>query len=276
MAQAATANNPERTNRLIAIGAVLFAALAAVLLFVALQSRDGGGGGAIAGTQDVVVAKQDIGVNSTLTAGMVEVKALPSDQVIAGAYGTAQGVLGLPVRYPLQKGEQITLTKIGVSKIQDEKDISYVLKPGQRAFAVSADEVSAVGGLLLPGNNVDVIAVFKNLDDQTGNARAYTVLQNITVLSVAQEAQEPVPAAATPVGDSTDQPSQGITGQRPSDVERQPGARSVTLALAPDQVQLLAALQDDSDISIWLSMRAVDDSAGIELPPTDLLPFVQP
>jgi len=271
------ANNPERTNRLVAIGAVLFAAIAAVLLFVALQSRDGGGGSSVS-TVNAVVAAQSIDANTTLTSDMLKIDAVPANSLLDGAYASTDRVVGLPLRYPVQAGEQITASKIGVSKIKDEKDISYVLKPGQRAFAVSADEVSAVGGLLLPGNNVDVIAVFQNQDDQTGNARAYTVLQNITVLSVAQEAQEPVPAAATPVAGqpgSTDQSGSGITGQRPSDVKRQPGARSVTLALTPDQVQLLAALQD-SDVSIWLSMRAVDDSAGVQLPPTDLLPFLQP
>jgi Flp pilus assembly protein CpaB len=274
MARAATANNPERTNRLVAIGAVVFAAIAAVLLFVALQSRGDSGGGSPVSTVNAVVAAQSIDANTTLTSDMLKIDAVPANLLLDGSYASTDRVVGLPLRYPVQAGEQVTASKIGASAIKDEKDISYLLKPGQRGFAISADEVSAVGGLLLAGNTVDVIAVFSS--DNEGSQRAYTVLQNLTVLSVAQEAQEPVPAAATPVAGqpgSTDQPSQGITGQRPEDIQRQPGARSVTLAVTPEQVQFLAALQEDENATIWLALRPDGDNSKTDFPASNLFPF---
>ena len=168
--------------------------------------------------------------------------------------GTA---VGLPVRYPLQAGEQLTTTKVGIGAIADEKDLALVLDNGMRAFAVSASEVTAVGGLLLPKNFVDVIAVFEN--EEGDIVSVVTVLENIQVLGVAQEALEPVPAN---VGDSDASGSEtGILGQRSDEVERQPRARSVTLAVTPDQAQLLAGLQTD-DINLWLSLRPFDDDAS--------------
>jgi Flp pilus assembly protein CpaB len=270
MARAITGTSAERTGRLMVIAALVFAALAAILVFVALHNRGGSGGSSAVATQDVVVAKQDISVNTKLTADMVEAKALPSNQIITGAYATTQGIIGLPARYPIQSGEQITSTKLGVKAIVDEKDMALVLTGGQRAFSVTASEVTAVGGLLLPGNNVDVIAVF---GDPNNNAakRAVTVLQNIQILSVAQEAQQPVPAASDT--QATPNAPQGLQGQRPSDVKRQPGASSITLAVTPEQAQLLAALQTQGNVNLWLSLRPAGDTSNVPIGETNLSQF---
>lgn len=278
MARVFAANTPERSNRLMIGAAVVFAGLVAILLFVALQSRGGSDeSGAAVPQVSVVVAARSIDANTRITADMLELRSIPSDQLLTGAYAEIERVLGLPARYPLQTGEQVTMAKVGVEAIADEKDLALILQPGQRAFAVEATEVSAVGGLLLPGNFVDVIAVF---GEETGGInKAVTVLQNIEVLGVAQEAQEPVPAAASDgqAGDASDEPaSSGISGQRPDEVERQPRARSITLAVTPDQAQLLANLQSQDDIELWLSLRPVDDSAPVELFETNLLQFHSP
>ena len=260
MAQTSGARTGSR-NRTMIVAAIVFAAIAALLLFVTLRSSDSGGGGAIApvAMADVVVATQDIRGNTKLTADMIEVRSLPEDQVLLGAYTSVQAAIGLPVRYPLQAGEQLTTSKVGLKAIEDEKDLALVLDRGMRAFALSASEVTAVGGLLLPKNYVDVVAVFQN--DEGDIESVATVLENIQVLGVAQEALEPVPANVTE-DDSTANGGgdTGIVGQRSDEVERQPRARSVTLAVTPDQVQLLAGLQSQVNVELWLSLRPLDDN----------------
>jgi len=251
------------------IAAVVFAALAAVLVFIALRNSNDSSSSSSAASQDVVVATQDIGVNTKITADMVQVKSLASDQVINGAYATTAGLIGLPARYPIAQGEQVTSTKIGASKIKDEKDLSLVLPPGTRGFSIKASEVSAVGGLLLPNNSVDVIAVYDDpASGDKNNKKASTVLQNVTILSVAQVAQEPVPAASDT--SATPGASQGISGERPSDVKAQPGAKSITLAVTPEQAQLLAALQSQDGVSLWVSLRPSDDTNSVALNDTTL------
>lgn len=261
-------------SRLLVIGAVVFAAITAVLFVVALQSRGGEGGGSVAATADVVVASRDIGANTIIEADMVRMEAVAVDQLLTGAYSATDVVVGLPVRYPLQQGEQVTSAKVGLSAIADEKDLALVLEPGMRAFAVVATEITAVGGLLLPGNVVDVIAVYQ--DDEQRAYRAVTILQGIEVLGVAQEAQEPVPAT-TLDGTSGDEEAAagGIRGQRPDEVERQPNARSVTLAVTPEQAQILAGLQSQNQnvAALWLSLRPLDDDDIRDLRDTDFVPF---
>ena len=259
MAQAVSSSRPQSRNRTMMVAAIAFAAIAALLLFVALRSSDSGAGGTIVpvATTDVVVATQNVSANTKLRAEMIELKSIPVDQALTGGYTNVETAVGLPVRYPLQAGEQLTTSKVGLEAIQDEKDLALVLDSGMRAFAVSASEVTAVGGLLLPKNYVDVVAVFAN--DEGRIESVATVLENIQVLGVAQEALEPVPATAI-VGDSDASRSEaGILGQRSDEVERQPRARSVTLAVTPDQVQLLAGLQSQDNVALWLSLRPLDD-----------------
>ena len=265
-------------NRLMFVAAVAFAVIAAALVYAALGDRGGGdsGAGTIA-MQDVVVAARGAEVNTLLTLDMLEVRSVAADQVLAGAAASPEALVGLPVRFPIQAGEQITSTKVGVDPVQDSKDIALIIKPGMRAFSVAATEVTAVGGLILAENHVDVIAVYR--EDEDGFVRASTVLQDIEVLSVAQQAQQPVPAtAAQSAGDaaSSGELGEGVRGQRPEELERQPGARSVTLALTPEQAQLLAALQARADVQIWLSLRPVDDTAEVPLQQTELSPGVPP
>ncbi len=259
MAQKAGARTETR-NRTMIVAAFVFAVIAAVLLFVTLRSGDDDGASTIASVAmaDVVVATQDIGGNTKLTAGMIEVKSLPEAQVLAGGYTTIEAAIGLPVRYPLQAGEQVTTSKVGLQAIEDEKDLALVLAAGMRAFALSASEVTAVGGLLLPKNYIDVVAVFQTEEGDIESVA--TVLETIQVLGVAQEALEPVPANLADADSTANDGETGIVGQRSDEVERQPRARSVTLAVTPDQVQLLAGLQSQDDVELWLSLRPLDDN----------------
>ena len=281
MARAIASRPQGNRSRVMIAAAVLFAGIAAVLLFVALQSGGGDGGritSAVA-TTDVIVATRDIDVNTKLTPDMFEITTVPITGALTGVYTTTEAAIGLPVRVPIQKGEQITAAKVGIEAIEEEKDLALVLNQGQRAFSVAAREITAVGGLLLPGNFVDVYVTFG--DDTGGIPRAQLILPNIEVLDVAQEAQEPVPAPVQTEADGSEAAivaGNGFTGQRSDDVERQPRARTITLAVTPDQSLLLAALQNPAvgDVEIWLALRPVGDGGNGTLTEIDLRQYRRP
>lgn len=261
---------PEGRSRLMLIVALIFAAIAAVLVFVALQSGSDGGQSTSSGaaTVDVVVAARDIGANTTLTADMLALRAVPEGDALGGSFAAVAQLVGTPTRFPLQAGEQVTGLKIGTGAIADNEDISLVLAPGMRAVSVKVSEVTGVGGLLLPGNHVDVIAVFPNApagadSSSLQNVKSVTVLQNVEVLAVAQEAQEPLPVGE----DGT-----GARGQRPDNAERQPDATSATLAVAPQDAQLLALVQETGGV-IWLSLRPAGDQDIPSPAESNLVPF---
>jgi len=269
---------PEGRNRLLVIGAIVFGLITAVLLFVALQHNDDGDSAVQVTTRDVVVVNRDVGANTILTEDMLSVEAVPADQVLGNAYAETGLAVGLPVRYPLQANEQLTTAKVGLDEITEEDDLALVLPPGKRAFAVEASEVSAVGGNLLPGNVVDVIAVFGG-EEFGGFTRSETVLQDIAVLSIAQEALQPVPASSSATDEETEDGAEagtGIDGQRDDEVERQPDAQSVTLAVDLNQAQLLATLQSQDDVEIWLALRRPGDPIVDDPQAADLGSFFAP
>lgn len=258
----------ERPGRSLLLLALLFAIVAAVLVFVALNRNDGGDEKtAASSTTKVVVAGEDIDARTTLDADMLKVADVPTDSVLKGTFSDIDDLDGQVTRYPLISGEQVTATKIGVQK-DDETGLSFVFPQGMRAFSIQVSEESSVGGLILPGDLVDIIGI---LDEGTvGIDKAVTLVQGVEVLAVAQEAQEAIPAAR-PTGTPTPSAVTGTLGERPEDVEANPKARTVTLAVTQEQAQLLALVQAKGDLA--LSLRSFGDKAQVSPPETDLVPY---
>jgi pilus assembly protein CpaB len=248
--------------------AVIFAAVAAVLAFVALsRGSDNKDEAAAEDTAKVVVAARDIPARTELKSDMLKTAEVPVGNVLNDTYSDASALVGQTSRYPLAENEQVTSLKIGVTEDNaEDQGLSFVLPAGTRAFSITVSEESGVGGLILPGDLVDVIGI---LDESlVGVDKAVTLIQNIEVLAVAQEAQEPIPPAA--VTTATPEPSDTL-GERPEDVKPNPRARTVTLAVTQDQAQLLALVQAQGQLA--LSLRSYGDRAIGTPAETDLTQY---
>jgi pilus assembly protein CpaB len=247
--------------------ALLFAAVAAVLAFVALsRGSDNKNEAAAADTKTVVVAARDVPARTELKSDMLKTIEVPVDSVLSNTYSDPSALVGQTTRYPLAENEQVTALKIGVTSNTEDQGLSSVLPAGTRAFAITVSEESGVGGLILPGDLVDVIAILSS--DLVGVDKTVTLIQNIEVLAVAQKAQEAIPPAANQT--ATPEPS-GTLGERPSDVKPNPSARTVTLAVTQDQAQLLALVQSKGDLA--LSLRSFGDRATGTTAETDLTQY---
>jgi pilus assembly protein CpaB len=250
--------------------ALLFAAIAAFLVFIALERGGGGGDEASASdTAQVVVAAQDIPARTTLEGSMLKVVNVRTDSVITGTFSDTEALVGQITRYPLAENEQVSTAKVGTGTGVDKDDqgLSFVVPPGMRAFAVSVSEETGVGGMILPGDLVDVIAILKA--DLVGVDKAVTLVENVEVLAVAQEAQEPIPPSDAE-GTATPE-ALGTSGERPEDVKPNPGAKTVTLAVTPEQAQLLALVNIEGEMA--LSLRSFGDRSAVSPPETNLTQY---
>lgn len=257
-----------------------FAILAGLLAFAAL--RDSGGSSsstaASVATLPRVVAAEDIPARTRVTADMLEVQAIPTEAALVSAFASTDSVVGLVTRFPIAASEQIGPQKVGATfDAADEADngLSFVIPAGFRAVAISVTESSAVGGLVVAGDHVDVIALLD--EDLAGIEKAVTVIQNVEVLSVAQVSQEAVPPPVNGDADLEDGAASNATtatgglGVRPIETEAQPSARTVTLAVRPDDAQTLALVEQHA--TLWLTLRAFDDDETIVIQDSDLLPI---
>jgi len=259
MARTLTQAGPERANRLIMIGALALAALAAVLVFFALSNYGDSGtkdsSSSLGATVTIVVASRDIPAGTTITNEMTELATLSSQSAVTGAITDRAALLGLTARYPLQKNQQISAAVLGQAG-KDSTVFAVVVPAGKRAVALPITETTGVGGLIVAGDHVDITAIVdKNVGGQV--AQASTLLQNVLVLAVAQTAQKAtsrLDAKGTPVADAP------IAG-RPENINAHPDARSITVAVDPQEVALIALAQEKG--KIYLSLRSPDDSAAV-------------
>ena len=246
--------------------AILFALIAAFLIFLVLSNSDSGKTAAPSGdTVSVVTADGDIAARTTLSSNMLKLTAVPADQALSGSYSDAASLVGLTTRYPLVDGEQVTTSKIGEAQ-KDDESLARVVPPGKRAISIAATEESIVAGLLLPGDLVDVIAVFSASD--TGVDKAVTILQAVEVLAVGETAQEPIPP---PLNADEATPGSVRLGQAPDDAGPQPDATTVTVAVTPEQAQIVALMADKA--KLWLDLRPRGEEPNPELGETDLNQF---
>jgi len=261
-------NISKGSGRGLLVLALLFAVVAAILAIVALThgSSNQSVSGSSSDTTRVVVAAHDIPARTTLDSGMLKLADVPKDMALSDGYSSTDAIVGQITRYPLAANEQVTAVKIGVTDNVSNEGLSSVLPVGTRAFAITVSEQTGVGGLILPGDLVDVIAIFKK--DIVGIDMAVTLMQSIEVLAVAQKAQEAIPpqttATATP-------DTSGTLGQRPSDAKPNPDARTVTLAVTPQQAELLALAQSEGTLA--LSLRSFGDKATVTPPEANLVPY---
>ena len=108
--------------------------------------------------QTVVVATADIPGNSVIEPGMFEIKSVPSAFVQPRAVTKPEDVQGRVAVVPIAAGMQVLATMLGD---ESEGALAYEVPSGMRALTIGAADVSGVGGLVRPGNRVDILGTFE-------------------------------------------------------------------------------------------------------------------
>src|SRR5262249_10300895 len=132
---------------------------------------------------------------------------------------------------------------------------------------VDVEEKTNVGGLIIAGDHVDVIVVGKTKADNPTSSEdvpvSFVLLQNVEVLSVAQESQNAVTRLdkdGKPIG--TDAASD--LASRPDNTDARRKAKTVTLGVsADDEAKLALAGQS---YSVYLALRAPGDTSQVQNP----------
>jgi pilus assembly protein CpaB len=143
--------------------------------------------GNIASTK-VVVAAVDIELGSKISPQMLTTSDWPSESVPTDAFKDAKDLQDRVVKASVLRGEAIVDRKL--SPVGTQGGLSAVIAPGKRAMTVRVNDVVGVAGFALPGNYVDVMvnAQQERGRGEPGNQVSMTVLEQVLVLAVAQEA----------------------------------------------------------------------------------------
>lgn len=284
MAQRVASGSGGRLNRRFLLVAILLAGLSAALVYARISATDSGSSGsgtAGGGNVPVVVASIAIQERTLITEDMLEVKNVPSSAAALGAFSNIEDVVGSVTKFPLSVNQQVLSSAVvDTSRPVGDAALANVVPTGMRAFAIRADQVLAAGGLLLPGDYVDIIWTCcpnglewaSNEPGKTLSTSAIIltrpVLQNIQLAAVAQSI---VPSG--PVGEGTGSedgtPSNPVAAEQPA---RQPDAATLTLLVTPEQAGVL--LMAEQTGSLRAALRNPGDTAII--PDAESVEFVTP
>ena len=136
----------------------------------------------------VVTAAVDIELGSKINPQMLTTAEWPSESVPADAFKDVKDLQDRVLKASVLRGEAIVDRKL--SPVGTKGGLSAVIAEGKRAMTVRVNDVIGVAGFALPGNYVDVMvnAQQERGKGEQGNQVSMTVLEQVLVLAIAQEA----------------------------------------------------------------------------------------
>lgn len=185
-------------------------------------------------SQEILVAARDFKEEEVLKVDMVKTTRTSKSAVPVGAFSSFKDVEERWVKTTMLEGDPIVDKKLG-PKGSPPGLVANIPK-GMRAFALEVNEQSGVSGFILPGHHVDVVRYEAN--EKSQSQRGETILQNIPVLAAGQVFTRPE--------------------------EKSLLNRTVTLAVFPEQVDVLVAARAKGPLS--LSLRGVNDHDIVDRP----------
>jgi pilus assembly protein CpaB len=228
-------------------------------------------------TATVLVAKDNLPAQTALTAAMFDEREMPVGVILPGALTSFDQVGTKVLNTPLQAGEQVLPSRLVDPQVSDVKKFSDLIPQGKRAMAVSFTELSTAGGLIVPGDFVDVMAVFNK--DVMGKDQSMILLQDVQVLAVAQNTsvdQLPRsgqdPAQQQPVPKSPALPAPNPTPVRVPVAPSQ--TRTVTLAVDPEAAERLALAEAHGNLVYVVRPSAERNQSAVL--PADLTTLSSP
>ncbi len=214
----------------------LAAALAALVVYSALRSKDAELQKAKLATADIVVAAHDLPIGTKLQPTDVRVVRWPRDSMPTGAVADPAGVVGSIVKNEVVENEPLVASRLYSGSVAGI--LSLMVPPDMRAMSVAVDEVSDIAGFVLPHTRVDVLVAIKEPGSMMESAaRSKIVVENVEVLAVAQTT------------DQKDKPQ----------VEK-----VVTLLVTPEEAEKLALASHEG--TLRLALRNLNDQKIVSTP----------
>ena len=245
----------------------------------------------------VVVATQTLAAQTALTADDVELQDVAPDALQPNATTALADVMGKALTVPVAQGQQILTPFLTNPSQPDVKKLSDLVPAGKRAMSVNFTELNTAGGLVAPGDFVDVIGVFNK--DTLGKDQSMLLMQDIQVLAVAQSTSaDQLPRQGTPAsGQAPSLPSPtrtsssstttnstsssssvpGIPLPQPTAASvpfAPPETRTLTLAVDPEAAERLALAEDYG--SLRYIVRPSSERTQSDVLPADLSTLASP
>jgi pilus assembly protein CpaB len=186
-------------------------------------------------TIEIVVAKEDIPKDTTITAEMLIKKSVPKEFLTQGAEVGADKVVGKITQERIIAGEPIATSRLADPN-EKGADLAYKIPEGKRAITLAYNEVMGVGGYIRTGDFVDVVGTYTIEDESSKKEVSKIVLQNISVLAIGSKMKE------------VEKETQEVT--------------TITLAITPQEAEVLTYSEERGTVRLLL--RGIKDEAKVK------------
>lgn len=181
---------------------------------------------------------------TVLTNDMFGIREVPVSYVEQRAVKAAELGKVRGVRTALDLDPQDSLLWTDLAIAVEDRDLSSLVQPGNRAFTIETQRSGASGNeLVRPGDYVDVLATFADRSSSTGPRATRVLLQRVLVLAVGNETQRQAFQA----------------NDKPTTLRR---GSNLTLSLKLDEAQMVAEASQEGELSVVL--RGVSDPTVLE------------
>lgn len=186
-------------------------------------------------TVPVVVSLVDLPEGSTIERNMVTANPWPVPTIPAGAFSSADSVVGRVTRVAVFKGEPIVPGRL--APVGTGPGLEVKITPGKRAMALRINDVAGISGFIQPNSRVDVMVTLASQGGEQKQQVAKLFMENMRVLSVGHEVQRD--AQGKPIN-----------------------AATATLEVTPEEAERLAVAASQG--SIQLVLRGYGDPDSID------------
>jgi pilus assembly protein CpaB len=193
--------------------------------------------------QQVVLAVRDLSVEEVLKPDMIKIESMPKSAVPAGAFASFREIADRWVQIKILEGEPIVEKKLAPKGTPT--GLVARIPRGKRAFAITVNEQTGVSGFVMPDHRVDLFQVQSSPNGE--GTRAVPVLQDVLVLASGTNIQ--------------------------STLDRTIQARTVTVAVTPEEAAILTVAQSKGQLS--LALRSQNDHE-LTAPPPEPVPAELP
>lgn len=209
--------------------------------------------------QYVIVTRAAVAAGTAIDQGAIQRVAVPRKYRQPQTFPTIEEVAGRVAVVPIAAGTQVSGSMLADAGAEA---LSFEVPRGRRAVAITVTDDTGVGGLIRPGNFVDIIGTFefgRPVGFQNGRmayadekTEVRTMLQNVFVVAVNKELRRERVQSETAASGGAAPPSRERT------------LRTVTLLVEPKVVQELILAQNVGDLT--LALRSSLDDTAVQLP----------
>lgn len=186
-------------------------------------------------TKKVVVAKVTIQPKTKITEEMIELKALKTSTIPSSSYIKPEEVIGQVVKETIYVNEPIVHERLADEAYQ-KAHLAYSIPKGYRALTLQYNPVMGIGGLVEPGDYVDIIGTYTAETNPTQKDISKMILQNVLVLAV---------------GEKTD----NLEGQEKKEIQ------TITIAITPKDAEKVTFTEEKA--SVRLMLRPINDAGNL-------------